>query len=174
MQTASFMLEEARIPGLELVDAAREVVDKPEQGVVDDPLIGEGGLDVPPHRLAEDTLDLKCEPALRARTALERLVGAHRPEALGQAPRRREVACATVDGGPQLRVDVVNGKLLLVGHFGQSLRPRCYEVVRRPTAASTSSRTSSSKPSVGCQPNVSRAFRASPTRWCNSAGPRFN
>ena len=50
MQTASL------IATLELVDPPRELVDEPQQRVVDDPLLGERGLDVPAHELAEERL----------------------------------------------------------------------------------------------------------------------
>src|SRR4029077_8498066 len=58
---------------LELVDPAGEVVDETEQRVVHDPLLGEGGLDVPAHELAQDALDLEGDPALRSGAPFERL-----------------------------------------------------------------------------------------------------
>ncbi len=51
--------------------------------------------------------------------ALERLVGADGPEPLGEAARRAEVAGAAVDRVPQLRVHLVDRKLLLIGHFAR-------------------------------------------------------
>ena len=47
------------------------------------------GLDVPAHELAQDALDLEATAALRARPALERLVGADGPEPLGQGAHGR-------------------------------------------------------------------------------------
>src|SRR4029077_9365992 len=93
---------------LELVDPAGEVVDETEQRVVHDPLLGEGGLDVPAHELAQRALDLEGDPALRSGAPFERLVGADGPEALRQPAHRRRVAGIAVDCPLQLLVDPVD------------------------------------------------------------------
>src|SRR5581483_2633670 len=102
--------------GLQLVDALREIVHETQERVVDDALLGERRLDVPAHELPQDALHLERDPSLRPRPPLERLVRAHRPEALREAPRRCEVARPAIDGLPQPRIDLVHGKLLVLGH----------------------------------------------------------
>ena len=115
MQTASSHQRD-----LELVDAAREVVDEPQQRVVDDALLGERGLDVPAHRAcaaraSPGTATQPFGPGRRS-SGLSALTGQKR----SARPRvERDVAGAAVDGLLQPRVDLVDGKLLLIGHFAR-------------------------------------------------------
>ena len=82
--------------------------------------------------LAQHALDLERDPALRARPALERLVGADRPEPLGEAAHRRRVAGIAVDRPLQLLVDPVDVSRLVqlrLRHPARSLVSGCYELV---------------------------------------------
>ena len=76
---------------LAAVDLLEDPVDHLQDDVVEHPLLVRERLDVPAQQRPEQLLDRIGDPALRPRPALERPVGADRPEPLGAVARGEQL-----------------------------------------------------------------------------------